>query len=1085
MRPRIFALVFASGFCALVYQSVWMRLFRLIFGASTAANAAVLAIFMAGLGLGSIWLGRKADSHKQPLVLYGWIELGIALGAAMSPLLVELARAVYFQLGGTAALGGGLGTGVRMALALLVLAVPTFLMGGTLPALARSLQDAQDLGRREVGSLYAINTFGAVAGGFLSTFVLVEVFGVTSTLWLAAAINAVVGLLAIRLGGTVPPLESSAESAHTVRASQPDTRNEAGADGPAEDTHAAPPIFVIVAAAVVGFVFFAMELVWYRMLAPLLGGSSFSFGLVLVAALAGIALGGLLYGSGRQALRPTLHVFALTCALEALVVVIPYALGDNIAVLALLSRSLLVYGFWGLVASWAFVTAIVVVPAAIIAGFQFPLLIGLLGSGERQVGREVGQAYAANTAGAVLGAMASGFGLIALLGAERMWQAMSVTLILLAVVAAVLHQRGRAPLSGTAHDRATQAARNRGGSSDRRRSTMELTVPLGVGLLAAVLCFTGGPSVAARHLAIGAGRVELGKTPREVHKTLVDGRSIVFWSREGVESGIALTARSSLSLIVNGKSDGSARGDAATTIMAPLLGALLVQNPRRGLVIGLGTGESAGWLAEVPSMQHVDCVELEPAVIEVAQILAAHNFDVVNHPKVRIHVGDGREFVLTSRETYDVIMSEPSNPYRAGVASLFSQDFYRSVHDRLDDEGVFVQWLQAYEVDAMTIRTAIATLRSVFPSVEVYSLHATDLALVARKHPASIDLAQLRDRAGQSPYAEALAISWGTSGIDGILAAYLGNDGFARSIYEQDADWIDTDDQPVLEFGFGRTVGQPSVVEIADIRTTARDLGHAEPPLTGEGPTPDQIAEAANLRTLHGSGAGGHPASTASDPAVVARQRARAARAKKDYLRACAAWKEQSSPPLHFDDKLLLVECAIEGERVSPSEELLASIEKVSPTTALLLRARDSMRTPDVAATDALLVAAFTSAQTDAWFDADMLSNAILWIREHAAEDRALAARWLRLLSTPFAGQQLTLVRRSFRVELAAQVDFNAPCVEAFASLEPHLPPDLSLLRERVRCYELTAHPLLARANQDLAAYQRGAAVAFSDGLLP
>jgi spermidine synthase len=282
----------------------------------------------------------------------------------------------------------------------------------------------------------------------------------------------------------------------------------------------------------------------------------------------------------------------------------------------------------------------------------------------------------------VLGAIASGFGLIALLGAETMWQVLSLSLVALALLAVVVDGGWRTPGRAAGSLVASAAA--------------------------IALAFMPGPTVASRHLSIGAGRTKLARTPADIHDILTEERAHVFWSRDGIESGIALTARSSLSLIVNGKSDGAARLDAATMIMAPLLGSLLAERPERGLIIGLGTGESAGWLAEVDTIEHVDCIELEPGVVEVARILAPHNFDVVNHPKVTIHVGDGREFVLASKDTYDVIMSEPSNPYRAGVASLFSQDFYRSVMDRLDDDGVFVQWLQAYEVDARTVRAQAA-----------------------------------------------------------------------------------------------------------------------------------------------------------------------------------------------------------------------------------------------------------------------------------------------------------------------------------------------------------------------------------------
>ncbi|RKG99074.1 fused MFS/spermidine synthase, partial [Corallococcus carmarthensis] len=193
---RVAPLLFGSGLCALVYQTVWLREFRLIFGASTAASAAVLAIFMAGLGLGSALLGARADRQARPLAFYANLELLIAASAALSPFLVEAVRAVYIALGGTPVMGLGLGTVVRLVLSLLVLAVPTVLMGGTLPAAARAVLSDADPQRRDLALLYGVNTLGAVTGAVASTFLLLEVLGNRSTLWSACLLNALVAIAA-------------------------------------------------------------------------------------------------------------------------------------------------------------------------------------------------------------------------------------------------------------------------------------------------------------------------------------------------------------------------------------------------------------------------------------------------------------------------------------------------------------------------------------------------------------------------------------------------------------------------------------------------------------------------------------------------------------------------------------------------------------------------------------------------------------------------------------------------------------------------------------------------------------------------
>jgi spermidine synthase len=199
MRTRtgpVAALLFGSGFCALVYQVGWLREFRLIFGASTLASAAVLAIFIGGLGVGGLLLGPGADRHPRPLLFYATLESIVAVFAALSPLLLMLARAIYLASGGSTRLGVVAATLERLVLSVIVLAVPTVAMGGTLPAAARAVTSTGDVRRQHLATLYASNTLGAVAGCVIATFVLLEVYGTRATLWLAAAMNILVAVMA-------------------------------------------------------------------------------------------------------------------------------------------------------------------------------------------------------------------------------------------------------------------------------------------------------------------------------------------------------------------------------------------------------------------------------------------------------------------------------------------------------------------------------------------------------------------------------------------------------------------------------------------------------------------------------------------------------------------------------------------------------------------------------------------------------------------------------------------------------------------------------------------------------------------------
>ncbi|HSL83407.1 MAG TPA: spermidine synthase, partial [Thermoanaerobaculia bacterium] len=485
MRPytlRVALLLLGSGFCSLVYQIAWLRLLRLVFGSSTAASAAVLAIFMGGLGLGRLLLGPRADRVRTPLLLYAVREGGIAVAAGLSPLLVAGARWLYLALGGTASLGVAGGTAVRLVLAALVLGVPVFLMGGTLPATVRAVTRAADAGRRGLGLLYAANTLGAVAGTLVTAFYAVELLGTARTVWVAALLNLMVAVFARALSRT--GAEAGAAPEEAAAAAPEAAREEALASpaGPEPGAPRAPVPLVLVAAGVTGFAFFLMELVWYRMLAPILGGTSYTFGLILAMALLGIGAGGLLYGAGSERVRPTLAGFAATCALEAAALLVPFALGDRLAFLALELQGLGAAGFGGLVLGWSVVTGIVVLPAALVAGYQFPLLVALLGEGRPGVGREVGLAYAWNTGGAILGSIAGGFGLLPLLTAPGTWRAAAALLVLLALAAAAVA----------------------GVREDARPAVTTAVIFLGLASL--VLAAAPGPSPFWRHSGIGAGR---------------------------------------------------------------------------------------------------------------------------------------------------------------------------------------------------------------------------------------------------------------------------------------------------------------------------------------------------------------------------------------------------------------------------------------------------------------------------------------------------------------------------------------------------------------------------------------------------
>ncbi len=1037
---RVALLLLGSGFCALAYQTAWLRMLRLVFGASTASSAAVLAIFMGGLGFGGLLLGRIADRKRSPLGFYAALEAGIAVAAGLSPWLVDLVQKAYVALGGSGSLGMAGGTVVRLLLSALVLGFPTFLMGGTLPAVARAVEQASDSGRRRIGLLYALNTLGAVAGVLVTTFWSLEHLGIRRTIWVAALLNLVIAGLAWQLS-------------RRMTAGEPEP---AAAEEPGERRGGA---FVPLAAGLVGFAFLLMELVWYRMLAPLLGGSSYTFGLILAVALLGIGLGGLLYGAGSRQIRPTLAAFALTCSLEALALAVPFALGDRLAVLAVILHPLAGAGFLPLVLGWTAVTAIVVLPAAVVAGYQFPLLIALLGSGNRGVGREVGVTYAANTVGSIAGSIAGGFGLLPLLSAPGVWRLVAVLLLGLALAAVALH-----------------ALRER----DWRAAVVQVAGPVALAILGALLIQAPGPSAFWRHSPIGAGRVSGDwDGPNELRDAMQSQRRTVVWERDGIESSVAVDITRETAFLVNGKADGSARADAPTQIMSGLVGSMLHPDPRRALVIGLGTGSTAGWIAAVPGIERVDAVELEPAMVEVARRFAPVNHGALDNPKLRVTIGDGREVLLTTRERYDVVFSEPSNPYRAGIASLFSRDFYEAVRGRLAPGGLFLQWLQGYEVDTEVVSTVYATLGAVFPFVETWEINSGDLLLVASREPLAHDFDRVRVRAGQSPYREALFRTWGVEGVEGFYTGHIATPAFARAVARRDGNRPDTDDRPVLEFGFARNLGRSGVFRVPDLSSLARSRGQGRPPGTGRPLNWDLVEELRQPRSLLWRDSVEEKGKT---PDAEQRRLARDAYSRVELAAACEHWFAQPAAPVTYPDLLLTSEClAAAGDPRAPEHS--ARLRRMSPVDADMVlaiwqyesgRPREAVR---------YLVAAFTKARRDPWPSIQMLDRALELASGLAGEGPEEVKAIDAALAEPFAVGMAEEHRRRVRLELTWLL--RKGCVEALAPFEPHPPWEDLFLAQRARCYREAWHPLADRARADLAEYLEHRPSRLEKGLPP
>lgn len=758
MRSRINLLTvllcfFLSGAAGLIYQVAWTKALGLVFGHTVYAIATVLAVFMGGLAAGSAWLGRWGGRQKSPVAIYGWIELLIAASGALSLLGLSGVRAVYLATYHFASGWLPILVLVRVITSALVLFVPTFLMGGTLPILTRGLtRSSAELGTR-LSRLYWINTAGAVAGALAGGFLLLPAIGLRWTVATAVALNAIAGALALLIAASV---EAPAEV------------NE-GSEASAAAAHT--PIYLIITFALVGATAMAYEIAWSRLLATTLGSSTYAFTIMLATFLGGIVIGGFVFERwARRGRETSVGSFATTQTLTGLGGLAFLIIFQWLPALPLALIRATHMTFGGLVLAQFLTCGLAMLPAAIIFGFNFPL-VTLLISGKAEGPAQaalVGRACASNTLGAILGALAAGFWLLPWLGSFRL-VAMTVTANL---AVAFFLQMKRAP---------------------RRRIEVLGNASL-AGVVFVVGCF--GLLYDPQMANFNAVNHPEQFPPQLRLRELVHQSELLF-VEDGLNASIeVIRGGSQLSLRTNGKTDGSTL-DRTTQLMLGHLGTAFHPRPKKVLIIGFGTGMTVSAVARYPDVEQIDCIEIEPAVMHAYPHLAVLNRGVLGDRRVHVILDDARNFLFATQNRYDLIISEPSNPWVAGVATLFTQEFYRQVRARLQPGGMFVQWVQAYTIFPQDLKMIFGTLTPEFPRVSLWAGGPADYILLAQSEAGLLTLDRLR----QSLQVPAVREDFQQLGIyspEGLIAYHRLDDADLRALLKDAL--RNTDDHTRLEY---------------------------------------------------------------------------------------------------------------------------------------------------------------------------------------------------------------------------------------------------------------------------------------------
>lgn len=665
----ILALFVVSGATGLIDQLCFAKYLSYIVGSTAHAVSAVLSAFMTGLALGAFLGGRYSRSVRRPLLAYGVLELVVAVTVALSPAAFEALAPLYAAVARSAPGSLALLSAARWLGALLIVIVPTTAMGATLPLLSRLLPASNSdagagaLRERRLGALYASNTAGGAIGALLAAYLILPTLGMSATVFVSALGSAAIGCLAIYFGRRAPAAPLTATH---------------GVPEPASTAASVDGAFVAyVVAAASGALVFAAEVVFTHLLALIIGNSAYAFGLILAAFLSCLFLGASRAASVRRRFGEAALPFGLILTGLSLVLTLP--LWDKLP-LVFNNTGVFFSSFAAREAARGVIALVVLAIPTAFMGLTFPLLLQRV-AGSSDLGFWVGRLTTVNTLGAVVGSLATGYLLLPALGSEQ-----SLFAVALAFV-----------------------------------STGLLTTKF----------IVGRTRLAAYGLSTSAALIWL-VTPRWDLARLTAGTNVYFegWAkpdavpfvRDDVHGGVTTVTQLDgvYTLYTNGKFQGNTGWEMNAQRFFAHYPSIFVSRFERALVIGLGTGTTLGTIASYP-WRKLELVEISPAIVEAAeQYFRSVNNGALGDPRLTLHLGDGRNFLLVEQRKYDLISMELSSIWFAGAASLYSWEFYRLVETRLAERGVFQQWVQLHHITRKDFATIVHTLRSVFPHVALF-----------------------------------------------------------------------------------------------------------------------------------------------------------------------------------------------------------------------------------------------------------------------------------------------------------------------------------------------------------------------------
>jgi len=742
-----------SGACGLLYEVVWTRKLVLLFGTTAYAVSTVLAVYFAGMGIGSFLGGRVADRTDRPLMLYGICQLAIGVYGLLFLLLLRAGESMLVTLISALSISRGVGIGLRGVLSFILLILPVSLMGATLPLLSRVVVSEQKVLGLRIGSLYTVNTFGAVLGCFLAGFILLPRFGFSGTTLIGAAASLAVGLGAVALAGpsgrtTLGRRQAQVEKAQLVSAAA-GTRYSGRVTG-----------LVTVALAVSGFCALALEVLWFRTLTIVFLGTTYAFTTMLTTFLCGLALGSMYASAVVDRRRHLVSLFGTVEALIGVACILMLTVYTWLPPILDFFKKHYNYEWANLIAiKFILAFAVLFVPTFLF-GMTFPIAVKIVAGGRQELGRKVGRLYGANTFGGVAGSLVAGFVLIGTLGTHR-----SIEL-----VAAII---------------------------------------FGLGILLILVCPTrrligrGVLAVAATLLLALSLQTRPADMARTLNMSFLPEDENMILYREGVEGTVVIsepTRRapgSDRTLWINASpACASIHKGVKLYRMEGILPMLFDRHPKTVLYICYGTGVTAGTLSQFDVIERIDAVEISPDVVDNSDFFAVDNLDVANDSRLNVTVDDGRNFLLTTKNRYDIITFSPMPLALSGVSTFYTREYYQLCLDHLAPGGIVSQWIPLHSLNPDIVRSLVRTFYESFPECCMWFINA-DVFMIGSDQPLLVDYSLLERRiAPQGVQQELARVELGD--MEELLTGFFMSkdkvDAYSRGAS------IMTDDRPWAEF---------------------------------------------------------------------------------------------------------------------------------------------------------------------------------------------------------------------------------------------------------------------------------------------